>query len=277
MSLTPKETTDLLRDIGHQPKKQLGQNFLIDGNIVRKSIEMADLPEGLPVVEIGPGLGTLTRRLLQAGHPVHAVEIDHGLLENLERSLSHEIGQGRLSLQRADAVKSPLGALPEGIDEYAVVANLPYAISSAWLESLLATGRLPLRMVLMLQKEALDRMWADCGTKNYNALSIFLRASFESGTRHLVSRQCFYPVPGVNSVLARMNRLPSPFLFADPTRALIRKIFTRRRKQIGSLAKREEAKECDEILTWLESEGLSPTLRPEQIEPQAWLSLERRD
>ena len=277
MSLTPKETTDLLRDIGHQPKKQLGQNFLIDGNIVRKSIEMADLPEGLPVIEIGPGLGTLTRRLLQAGHPVHAVEIDHGLLENLERSLSHEIGQGRLSLQRADAVKSPLGTLPEGIDEYAVVANLPYAISSAWLESLLATGRLPLRMVLMLQKEALDRMWADCGTKNYNALSIFLRASFESGTRHLVSRQCFYPVPGVNSVLARMNRLPSPFLFADPTRALIRKIFTRRRKQIGSLAKMEEAREREEILTWLESEGIRPTLRPEQIEPQAWLSLGRRD
>ena len=277
MSLTPKETTDLLRDIGHQPKKQFGQNFLIDGNIVRKSIEMADLPEGLPVVEIGPGLGTLTRRLLQAGHPVHAVEIDHGLLENLEWSLSPEIGKGRLSLQRADAVKSPLGTLPEGIDEYAVVANLPYAISSAWLESLLATGRLPLRMVLMLQKEALDRMWADCGTKNYNALSIFLRASFESGTRHLVSRQCFYPAPGVDSVLARMDRLPSPYLFADPTRALIRKIFTRRRKQIGSLAKREEAKECDEILTWLESEGLSPTLRPEQIEPQAWLSLERRD
>ena len=277
MSLTPKETTDLLRDIGHQPKKKLGQNFLIDGNIVRKSIEMADLPEGLPVVEIGPGLGTLTRRLLQAGHPVHAVEIDHGLLENLERSLSHEIGQGRLSLQRADAVKSPLGTLPEGIDEYAVVANLPYAISSAWLESLLATGRLPLRMVLMLQKEALDRMWADCGTKNYNALSIFLRASFESGTRHLVSRQCFYPVPGVNSVLARMNRLPSPFLFADPTRALIRKIFTRRRKQIGSLAKMEEAREREEILTWLESEGIRPTLRPEQIEPQAWLSLGRQD
>jgi len=277
MSLTPKETTDLLRDIGHQPKKQLGQNFLIDGNIVRKSIEMADLPEGLPVIEIGPGLGTLTRRLLQAGHPVHAVEIDHGLLENLERSLSHEIGQGRLSLQHADAVKSPLGTLPEGIDEYAVVANLPYAISSAWLESLLATGRLPLRMVLMLQKEALDRMWADCGTKNYNALSIFLRASFESGTRHLVSRQCFYPVPGVDSVLARMNRLPSPFLFADPTRALIRKIFTRRRKQIGSLAKMEEAREREEILTWLESEGIRPTLRPEQIEPQAWLSLGRRD
>ena len=277
MSLTPKETTDLLRDIGHQPKKQLGQNFLIDGNIVRKSIEMADLPEGLPVVEIGPGLGTLTRRLLQAGHPVHAVEIDHGLLENLERSLSPEIGQGRLSLQRGDAVKSPLGTLPEGMDEYAVVANLPYAISSAWLESLLATGRLPLRMVLMLQKEALDRMWADCGTKNYNALSIFLRASFESGARHLVSRQCFYPAPGVDSVLARMDRLPSPFLFGDPTRALIRKIFTRRRKQIGSLAKREEARERDEILTWLESEGIRPTLRPEQIEPQAWLSLGRRE
>ncbi|MEC9123057.1 MAG: rRNA adenine N-6-methyltransferase family protein, partial [Verrucomicrobiota bacterium] len=166
---------------------------------------------------------------------------------------------------------------PERIDEYAVVANLPNAISSAWLESLLATGRLPLRMVLMLQKEALDRMWADCGTKNYNALSIFLRASFESGTRHLVSRQCFYPAPGVDSVLARMDRLPSPFLFADPTRALIRKIFTRRRKQIGSLATREEASERDEILAWLESEGIRPSLRPEQIEPQAWVSLGRRD
>ena len=166
MPLTPKETTRLLEKLGHRPKKKFGQNFLIDGNLVGKSLDMADLPNNLPVVEIGPGLGTLTQKLLDAGHPVHAVEIDRTLYENLKNSLARFIDSRQLSLAHGDAVKSPIGSLPQHVQEYAVVANLPYAISSPWLESLLATGRPPTRMVLMLQREAVERMWARPGTKN---------------------------------------------------------------------------------------------------------------
>lgn len=273
MPLTPSETTRLLSELGHQPKKKLGQNFLIDGNIVEKSIDMADLPAGLPVVEIGPGLGTLTRKLLEGGHEVHAVEIDKTLFENLETSLESYTKNKRLTLTHGDAVKLPTASLRNEQGDYAVVANLPYAISSAWLESLLATERLPVRMVLMLQREAVDRMWAKCGTKSYSALSIFLHAAFRHHKSHLVSRRCFHPVPSVDSVLARMDRLPSPFLFGGSDRALVRRIFTQRRKQIGSLAKKEEDSIRTRMLNWLEKNQLSPTLRPEQIEAKAWIDL----
>jgi 16S rRNA (adenine1518-N6/adenine1519-N6)-dimethyltransferase len=273
MPLTPSETTRLLGDLGHYPKKKLGQNFLIDGNIVEKSIDMADLPVGMPVVEIGPGLGTLTKRLLEAGHTVHAVEIDRTLFENLESSLESYTENNRLTLTHGDAVKLPTASLPKEQGDYAVVANLPYAISSPWLESLLATGCLPFRMVLMLQREAVDRMWARHGTKNYNALSIFLQLSFENIKSHPVPRQCFFPAPAVDSVLARMDRVPSPFLFGEKDRALIRRIFTQRRKQIGSLAKQEEDSNRRRIEEWLAENELARSLRPEQIEPKIWKSL----
>ncbi len=273
MPLTPKETTRLLEKLGHRPKKKLGQNFLIDGNIVGKSLDMADLPNKLPVVEIGPGLGTLTQKLLEAGHPVHAVEIDWTLYENLKNSLTRFIESKQLSLTHGDAVKSPIGSLPEKVQEYAVIANLPYAISSPWLESLLATGRTPVRMVLMLQREAVDRMWARHGTKNYNALSIFLQLAFENLRSHPVSRQCFFPSPSVDSILAGMDRIPDPFLFSQSDRALIRRIFTQRRKQIGSIARQEEDSERQRIEDWLAQNKLERTLRPEQIEARIWKNL----
>ncbi|MEK9633556.1 MAG: rRNA adenine N-6-methyltransferase family protein, partial [Opitutae bacterium] len=102
MPLTPSETTQLLSQLGHHPKKKLGQNFLTDGNIVEKSIEMADLPENMPVVEIGPGLGTLTRKLLEGGHEVHAIEIDRTLFANLEKSLDSYLKNKQLTLTHGD-------------------------------------------------------------------------------------------------------------------------------------------------------------------------------
>ena len=273
MPLTPKETTNLLGKLGHYPKKKLGQNFLIDGNIVQKSLDMADLPPHLPIVEIGPGLGTLTKRLLEAGHTVHAVEIDRTLFENLEISLNSFVTNKQLNLTHGDGVKKPIGSLPENVEDYAVVANLPYAISSAWLEALLATERLPVRMVLMLQREAIDRMWARHGTKKFNALSIFLQLSFENVRSHPVSRRCFFPAPTIDSMLSRMDRLSNPWLFSQSDRTLIRRIFTQRRKQIGSLAKQEEGSNRKRIENWLAENELARTLRPEQIAPKTWMSL----
>ena len=160
--------------------------------------------------------------------------------------------------------------LPEDINEFAVVANLPYAISSPWMESLLHTQRIPLRMVIMLQKEAVRRLNAKHGTKEYNALSIFLKAAFSHVQTHPVSRQCFFPIPGIDSVLVQMDRLQKPFLFNQEDRSLIRRIFTQRRKQIGSLIKKEEPNVKERINRWLESNELARNLRPEQIEAKQW-------
>ena len=273
MPLSPSETTALLDKLDHLPKKKLGQNFLIDGNIVDKSIQLADLPPSGNVVEIGPGLGTLTRKLLESGQTVHAVELDHRLADNLENTETEAIKNKQLIITKGDAVKHPLGSLPETTDQYAIVANLPYAISSAWLESVLNTGRLPIRMVLMMQKEAVERIWANPGTKEYHALSIFISNAYEFTEKHQVSRKCFYPSPAVDSMLITMDLSENYFLFPKIVRVLIRKIFTQRRKQLGSLAKKEDPVTGQIIFEWLDSINQPYSSRPEQISVEQWKSL----
>lgn len=273
MPLSPSETTKLLESLNHRPKKKLGQNFLVDGNIVGKSISMADLPQGMPVVEIGPGLGTLTKQLLERNHPVFAVEIDESLFLNLQNTFSKFIESNQLNILKGDAVKKPLANLPIDTKDFAVVANLPYAISSAWMEAILNTGQIPLRMVLMLQREAVDRMNAGHCTKEYNALTIFLKAAFKLTHSHTVPRQCFFPIPGIDSALVKMDRLQNPFLFPKKDRILIRQIFTQRRKQIGSLANKAEQQNKNKINQWIEKLNLARNLRPEQIEPTEWQKL----
>jgi 16S rRNA (adenine1518-N6/adenine1519-N6)-dimethyltransferase len=273
MALSPSETSELLRQLEHRPNKKLGQNFLIDGNLVEKSISMASLPTNYPVLEIGPGLGTLTSHLLNLGHTVYAVEIDRRLEAHLRETLNSFIESGQFNLVRADAVKQPIGNLPDDITEYSVVANLPYAISSAWLESLLGSEKLPTSMVMMLQKEATERMLAPPGTKAYNALAIFLQASYQQTGYHPVPGQCFYPAPAVASALLKMEKKIEPYLFAKETRSLIRRIFTQRRKQIGSLLKKEE-QEIQQIMTsWLEENNICSTTRPEKISVEKWIRL----
>ena len=273
MPLSPSETTALLDKLEHLPKKKLGQNFLIDGNIVDKSIQLADLPPSGNVVEIGPGLGTLTRKLLESGQTVHAVELDQRLADNLENTETEAIKNKQLIITKGDAVKHPLGSLPETTDQYAIVANLPYAISSAWLESVLNTGRLPIRMVLMMQKEAVERIWANPGTKEYHALSIFISNAYEFTEKHQVSRKCFYPSPAVDSMLIRMDLSENYFLFPKILRVLIRKIFTQRRKQLGSLAKKEDPVIGQIIFEWLDSINQPYSSRPEQISAEQWKRL----
>ena len=273
MPLTPTETKVLLQELGHRPDKRLGQSFLVDGNLVRKSLEMAALPAKSKVVEVGPGLGSLTGALLDAGHQVYAVERDPVLVKHLRSTQAHALSNGRLVLDEGDAMKLPLAGLPEGADEFSVVANLPYAIASPWLAEVLSGISLPARMVLMLQKEAADRYQAEAGTKNFGALTIFLSSVYGVTDRHPVSKACFFPQPEIESVLLRLDRKEAPCPLPKETRELIRRLFTRRRKQIGGLARTEERHIQLAIEAWLSDQNLSPTLRPEQIPPDSWLHL----
>lgn len=263
-----------MEELGHWSDKRLGQNFLVDGNLVRKSLEMAALPASSQVVEVGPGLGSLTGALLDAGHQVYAVERDAALANHVRSSKTEALESGQLVLREGDAMDLPLAGLPGGDAEFYVVANLPYAIASHWLEQVLAHDRLPARMVLMLQKEAADRYQAEAGTKNFGALTIFLASIFEVTASHAVSKTCFYPQPEVDSVLLRLDRKEAPCPIPKETRELIRRLFTRRRKQIGGLARTEEANTRAAIEAWLSEQNLSPTLRPEQIAAAAWQQLQ---
>src|SRR5688500_9290156 len=148
MPLSPSATRELLAHLGHSPKRFLGQNFLIDGNIVRKSLELAGIRAGDVVVEIGPGLGTLTSALLEAGAHVWAVEKDRTLHAHLEAELAPRFA-GRFHLLEGDAVMQPLAGLPVELATAAagfkIVANLPYAIATPWLDEVLG-GPLPVQM-----------------------------------------------------------------------------------------------------------------------------------
>lgn len=269
MPLSPSQTRALLDSLGHRPRKPLGQNFLIDGNIVRKSLQLADLKQGDTVVEIGPGLGTLTGAMLETGCTVQAVELDPILVQHLRESVAPRFPE-RLHLLEADAVACPRAGLSPQAPSFKVVANLPYAITTPWIEAMLEDP-LPSDLVLMMQKEAADRITAKPGTKAYGAISILIGAAYDRSGVHRVSRSCFYPVPGVDSLLLHLRRKSEPVLFPQNVRGLIRQLFTQRRKQIGSLlAKRPE------LHPWLDSLpdfGCSRTTRPEGIPLEAWLRL----
>jgi len=268
MPLTPTATRELLTSLGHRPRKELGQNFLIDGNVVRKSLALAEVQAGDAVVEVGPGLGTLSQALLEAGAQVFAVEFDPRLAAHLRET---HVEQARFSLVEGDAVQVPLGDLPEAVgDRFKIVANLPYAITSPWLEQVLQ-GPLPETLVLMLQKEAADRLAAQPGGKHFGALAVFLQAAFHVAGMHKVSRQCFYPVPDVDSVLLHLTRQPSPRRFSAETRQAIRRLFTQRRKQLGGLTKHDPI-----LAPWLERvavHGVSPKTRAEAVPFAAWWEL----
>ena len=161
MPLTPSLTRAVLAELGHRPNRKLGQNFLVDGNIVLKSLQLAGVAAGDCVVEIGPGLGTLTGALLDAGAEVWAVEFDPRLHSHLVATLVPR-ANGRLHLLHGDAVEHPCAARPADSRPFKIVANLPYSISTPWLDRVLG-GPLPERMVLMVQREAADRFLAAPG------------------------------------------------------------------------------------------------------------------
>lgn len=271
MPLSPSETRALLERLGHQPNKRLGQNFLIDGNIVRKSLELAGVQPGDCVVEIGPGLGTLSSALLETGAEVWAVEFDKRLHANLAETLAPQ-WPDKFHLLHGDAIDHPRANFAVQSD-FKIVANLPYAISTPWMEKILA-GPLPACLVLMLQKEAADRFTAAPGQKNYGAISIFLEAAYQRKPGHRVARQCFYPTPDVDSTLLHLERLPEAYHFSAVQRETIRGFFTQRRKQISSLVNKHPRSEVlgpwlDELATL----AIPPTTRPEAIPLPGWRRL----
>jgi 16S rRNA (adenine1518-N6/adenine1519-N6)-dimethyltransferase len=272
MPLTPTATRELLTRLGHQPKRFLGQNFLVDGNIVRKSLELAEVTATDTVLEVGPGLGTLTSALLKSGAEVWAVEKDRVLHEHLVTTLAVEFPK-TFHLLEGDAVEHPLAGLNATADRpFKVVANLPYAISTPWMDAVLG-GPLPKRMVLMLQQEAAQRYAASPGTKSFGAISIFLQAAYDLAPGHKVPAACFHPRPDIESYLLHLVRKPAPFVFTTTTKQLIRSCFQQRRKQIAALLRERLPDQGKAWLGELVAAGLGPQARPEEIPIALWMML----
>ncbi|MEY3852781.1 MAG: ribosomal small subunit methyltransferase, partial [Verrucomicrobiota bacterium] len=264
----------LLARLSHMPKKWLGQNFLIDGNIVRKSLELGEVKAGDTVLEVGPGLGTLTRTLLCAGTDLYAIEADRTMHFHLTESLLPRFPK-TFHLKEGDAVDFPRAGLVDPIDgTFKVIANLPYAISTPWMDAICA-GPHPSMMVLMLQREAAERLTAEVGTGHWSAVTAQVHLAFEKVKVHPVPAQSFNPPPKVDSCLLVLRRRPDAKRLSPRAREVARMLFTQRRKQVGSAAKKLFPGAAD-VTAWLADlprYGLTSLARPEAIPAEAWLTL----
>jgi len=209
MSNAPLPALDipaLLRRYGLRPSKKLGQNFLQDEGALRKIVEIADIQEQDTVLEIGPGLGGLTRHLARSAHQVVAVELDLGLFAALQAVLAP---YANVRLIHADILKLRIADLVAAPD-YLVVANIPYYITSALLRHLLAESPRPRRLALTVQEEVAERICAAPGKMSLLALSVQVYGQAEITAR--IPAAAFYPAPTVNSAVVSINIYPEPLI-----------------------------------------------------------------
>jgi 16S rRNA (adenine1518-N6/adenine1519-N6)-dimethyltransferase len=265
--LGPAEVRSLASALGIRPTKALGQNFVHDGNTIRRIVRAARLSPGERVLEIGPGLGSLTLGLLADGHPVTAVEIDPVLAGALEATVRARLPAADLDIVTADALRLP--ALPDA--PTAVVANLPYNVAVPVLLTVLAQLPSLARGLVLVQAEVADRLAAAPGSRTYGVPSVKVAWYAAASRAGAVPRAVFWPVPNVDSGLVRLVRHDPPSTGATRTQvfAVIDAAFAQRRKTLraalagwaGSPAAAENA---------LRAAGVEPSARGESLDVTAF-------
>jgi 16S rRNA (adenine1518-N6/adenine1519-N6)-dimethyltransferase len=258
------EIRSLAAELDVTPTKKLGQNFVVDANTVRKIVHAARVQQGERVVEVGPGLGSLTLAILEAGASVTAVEIDHRLAARLPQTAAeHGVEPGMLTVVDADALR--VTELPG--DPTVLVANLPYNVSVPVLLHFLETFDHLQRGVVMVQAEVAERLAAKPGSKIYGTPSVKAAWYGEWKLAGNVSRQVFWPVPNVDSLLVGFDRSEGERGSIEERRRtfqIVDAAFNQRRKMLrqalsgifGSSAAASEA---------LEAAGVAPTARGEDL------------
>lgn len=238
-------------------KKPFGQHFLFDRNILRKIINCSGIKPEDTVVEIGPGLGPLTRMLSEQARKVVAIEFDKKLISRLKDNLA---GHTNIDIVTADALKFPYETIK---GRFRVVSNIPYNITTPIIFKLLEYKEKVKDMTLLMQKEVAKRIVALPNTREYGVLSISTQLYTRPALKFSVSRKAFSPPPDVDSAVVYFEVSPSP-LFATHDEALLLKIvktaFTQRRKTIiNSLKTFKNIREA------LNEAGIDPGLRPETL------------
>jgi 16S rRNA (adenine1518-N6/adenine1519-N6)-dimethyltransferase len=272
--LGPADVRDLAATLDLQPTKKLGQNFVVDANTVRKIVRTAGVEAGDRVLEVGPGLGSLTLGLLEAGADVTAVELDGRLAELLPHTVAERQpdAAARLRVMHDDALRVTVPGAP-----IRLVANLPYNVSVPVLLHLLATLPSLQSVLVMVQAEVGQRIAAAPGSKVYGSPSAKAAWYGSWSTAGTISRQVFWPVPNVDSILVAYRRADAPLGTAaerDATFALVDAAFGQRRKMLrqslgSSLGGAAEAS------ARLEAAGIDPTARGEQLAIDDFLRLVR--
>jgi 16S rRNA (adenine1518-N6/adenine1519-N6)-dimethyltransferase len=259
-----REVRALLARHGLAPDKGFGQNFLVDRRALAAVVDAADPPAGATVLEVGPGLGALTRALAERGARVLALELDARLLPALRETTD---AYPSVEVRRMDAMRFDHAEMPEG--SY-LIANLPYQIATALLAEALASRRYR-RIAVLVQREVAERIVAAPGETGFGAFSLVCRHWAEARIVRTVAPGCFLPPPKVTSAIVRLE--PRPGVGPDPdTFALIRDGFRHRRK---TLRKNLRAAGHDPagVDVALEGLGLDPRIRAEALDLAQWRAL----
>lgn len=249
------------------PNKSLGQHWLKDPDALQDIAESADLSLDDVVLEIGPGLGTLTSRLLARANKVVAVEFDG----ELARKLPSQFPGKNLTVIHEDILHYDLSQLSA---DYKVVANVPYYITSKIIQRLSESSNPPLTMVLLVQKEVAERLAATEG--DYSVLAIAAQIYYEVGLGSVVPAELFTPPPKVDSQVVIMQRRTSPLVTESQRKGffqLVRAGFSAKRKKLrSSLAGGLQMSKSD-VEKLLQGSGISPDVRAEDISIDEWLTL----
>ncbi|MGM7637432.1 16S rRNA (adenine(1518)-N(6)/adenine(1519)-N(6))-dimethyltransferase RsmA [Bacillus sp. Hm123] len=269
---TPTRTKEILQKYGFSFKKSLGQNFLIDPNILHRITATAELTKETGAIEIGPGIGALTEHLARTSGKVVAFEIDQRLLPILADTLSP---YDNVKVVHEDVLKADVARIVQeeftDVKDLMVVANLPYYVTTPIIMKLLEEN-IPLKgIVVMLQKEVADRISARPGTKSYGSLSIAIQYYMEAETAFIVPKTVFMPQPNVDSAVIKLIKREKPAVEVDDEKfffTVTRASFAQRRKTIlnnltNQLPQGKAHKE--QIIEALQQADIEPTRRGESL------------
>lgn len=269
---TPSRTKEILQKHGFSLKKSLGQNFIVEPNILANIVKAAGLDENTNVIEVGPGIGALTEYVARSSKQVVAFEIDDRLIPVLEDTLSP---YDNIRIVHQDVLKANLKeVLAETIDleePLMVVANLPYYITTPIIMHFLESELRIDGLVIMMQKEVADRITAAPGSKAYGSLSIAIQYYMEAEVAFIVPKTVFVPQPNVDSAILKLTRRDKPVVEVKDEKfffELIRASFVQRRKTIWNnllirYGKTDEIKA--ELTAGLEKAGIDPKRRGESL------------
>ncbi len=261
---------------GLKPNKRLGQHFLVDQGIIREIIEKAGVDRSDDILEIGPGLGAITIPLAKEVNSVTAVEKDSRMVNHLRQRLD-EVNISNVNVIEGDILRVDFGAITEGKKRIKVMGNLPYNISSPFLERFIANKKFFSRAVLMLQYEFAERLSSGPGTKDYGAITVMTK--YESTVTRLlrVEKEAFSPRPKVGSMVISVDlERPHPLRAKDNRvfELVVRGAFAQRRKTIkNSLRVINDRFSNDQIAWALDKCGIDPLRRAETVSLDEFISL----
>jgi len=267
--LSPESVERYLQRHGLAARRSLSQNHLADGDVLERIADAAGVEPGEHIVEVGPGLGILTARLLAAGATVTAVELDDRLVEHLRERFADE---PRLTLLAADFLDVEVAAVASG--PWALVANVPYHITSPILHHVLEAEPRPTRFVLMVQRQVAERIAAPPGAMSY--LSVFVQYHADVHVVLTVPATSFEPAPAVDSAIlagvTRPRRLDAAA--EDGLWRLVQAAFRERRKMVHNVLVRQlPGLDRDRLEAALASCGIAPDRRPQTLSVDEWLAL----